>query len=91
MSYWMFNCQDISKKVSISLDQTLPFYDRMMITFHLWMCKYCRRFRSQLLLLRKVIRSEEISGDATQPLPTLPAEIKERIKQTMSKPSSDLI
>ena len=91
MSHWMFNCKDVSKKFSKSMDLTLPFHERMMITLHLMMCRYCRRFKNQLLLLRKAVRFEELSGQDIDESVSLPLEIKEQIKQTMRSISSDSV
>jgi len=91
MSHWMFNCKDVSKKVSKSIDQTLPFPERMMISIHLWMCKYCRRFKKQLLILRTAIRLADRSGDDADMSPSLPLEIRDRIKQAMRNAYSEPI
>jgi len=79
----MFNCQDISKKVSQSMDRTLPTHERMMIMFHLWMCKYCKRFKSQLLILRNAIRQEELPGKDEDGSSSLPQEASVRIKHAL--------
>jgi len=90
MSHWMFNCKDVSTKVSKSMDQALPLHERMMISVHLWMCKYCRRFRDQMLILRYALRLADLPGDDAEPAPALPKGIRERIKQSirssLSKP-----
>lgn len=65
------------------MDQTLPFHQQIMIRFHLLMCKYCVRFRDQLLLIRKAIRHEEETGEALRPPETSFSEPRERIKQTL--------
>jgi predicted anti-sigma-YlaC factor YlaD len=91
MLHWMFRCKDVSKKVSISMDRPLPLPERMMITAHLWMCKYCRRFRDQMLILRNALRLADLPGDDQDQRLTLPGEIKERIKQSMRKIFSDPI
>ncbi len=83
MSHWMFSCQDVSAKVSRSMDQALPLHERMMISVHLWMCKYCRRFRDQMLILRYALRLADLPGDDADPSLSLPKEIGERIKQLM--------
>jgi predicted anti-sigma-YlaC factor YlaD len=83
MSHWMFNCKDVSTKVSRSMDQTLPLHERMMISVHLWMCKYCRRFRDQMLILRYALRLADLPADDADPSPSMPKEIAERIKQAM--------
>jgi len=74
------------------MDCVLPFRQRMMIGFHLLMCKYCARFRDQLLLISKAIRTEEDSDEELRPSDPSFAEPRERIKQTLrdqSKKKSD--
>jgi len=74
------------------MDRVLPFHQQMMIRFHLQMCKYCMRFRDQLLLIRKAIRTEEDSDEELRPSESSFSEPKERIKQTLrnqSKKKSD--
>ena len=61
MNHWMFRCKDISQKVSLSMDTSLPLHHRMAIRFHLMMCRYCARFHRQLMLLRTTSRL--VDGD----------------------------
>ena len=83
MSHWMFNCKAVSKKVSESMDRLLPLHQRMMITAHLWMCKYCNRFRSQLLILRNAIRLEALPGCDADRASCLPKDTGNRIREAM--------
>ncbi len=74
------------------MDRVLPFYQQMMIRFHLQMCKYCARFHDQSLLIRKAIRTEEDSDEELRPPEFSFSEPRERIKQTLrnqSKKKSD--
>ena len=73
------------------MDHTLPLHERTMITLHLMMCKYCRRFKNQLLLLRKAVRFEKLSGHVVDESVSLPMEIREQIKQTMKNTISESI
>ena len=34
MKHWMFRCKDVSQKVSQSMDDPLPYYQRMAIRIH---------------------------------------------------------
>ena len=87
----MFNCKSVSEKVSLAMDQTLPFRERLMIMLHMWMCKYCRRFKKQLLILSKAAQFAELSsGDADQTL-SLSLEAKERIKKNVAAAVTDPI
>jgi hypothetical protein len=79
----MFNCKQVSQKVSESMDRVLPFHQQMMIRSHLLMCKYCARFRDQLLLIRKAIRSEEDPGEALKHSEPSFSESRKRIKQAL--------
>ena len=83
MRHWMFNCNEVSQKVSESMDRVLPFHQQMMIRFHLQMCKYCARFRNQLLMIRKAIRNEEDTDAELRPSEISFSEPRERIKQTL--------
>ena len=83
MSHWMFNCKKVSTLVSESMDRKFPFHHRIMITAHLLMCKYCNRFKKQLVILRNAVGLEEIHEAHVGPSPALSEETHERIKQVM--------
>ncbi len=83
MGHWMFNCNEVSQKVSESMDRVLPSHQHMMIRFHLQMCKHCARFRDQLQLIRKAIRTEEAPDEELKPSESFFSEPRERIKQTL--------
>lgn len=40
MKLWMFRCQDVSQKVSQSMDASLPLSHRLAVRMHLMMCRY---------------------------------------------------
>jgi hypothetical protein len=83
MGHWMFSCHEVAQRVSESMDRVLPFHQRLMIRFHFQMCKYCARFRDQLLLIRKAIRYEKETDEELSPSETPFSEARERIKQTL--------
>ena len=78
----MFNCHELSQKVSESMDRVMSFHQQMMIRFHLQMGKYCERFRGQLLLTRRAIRMGEDSDEKLKPSNFF-SEPRVRIKQTL--------
>ncbi|MDJ0818525.1 MAG: hypothetical protein QNJ58_20125 [Desulfobacterales bacterium] len=80
----MFNCKSVSEKVSLAMDQTLPFRERLMITMHMWMCKYCRRFKDQMLTMRKALRLEESYEEKAGLSLSLPSRIREQIKKDLT-------
>jgi hypothetical protein len=83
MKHWMFCCKDVSKKFSESLDRKLPLHERMFIRMHQLMCRYCARFRRQLLLLRELSRSDKIVGLSQDLSAGLSQQARERIKASL--------
>jgi len=83
MKHWMFCCKDVSQKFSESMDRKLPLDDRIFIRFHQLMCRYCSRFRRQLLLLRELSRSDNIAGMPQDFSAGLSLEARERIKASL--------
>jgi hypothetical protein len=83
MNHWMFNCKEVTQIVSESLDRKLPLYQRMGIRFHLSMCRFCSRFRKQLLILRRMMRFQDrFIEDEKHPI-TLDIKARERIKRSL--------
>ena len=82
MSHWMFNCKEVSLRVSTSLDHKLPLQERLMIAMHLAMCRYCSRFKKQLLLIRSALW-EDGPPAADTPETPLPRETAGRIKKLL--------
>jgi hypothetical protein len=83
MKHWMFCCKDVSKKISESMDRNLPLHHRLFIRIHLMMCKYCSRFKQQLMMLRKLSGLEIAPGDDMTPPIVLSMEARDRIKKSL--------
>ena len=66
------------------MDRKLPFHERMFIRFHILMCKYCSRFRRQLLLLRELSRSDKIDRISQDIAAGLSLGARERIKALLN-------
>ncbi len=81
----MFNCKDVSQRVSESMDRSLPLHHRMMIKIHLMMCKYCARFKQQLLALRDACRLDDLYGEDCEHIHDLAEAARDRLKQSLSK------
>ena len=47
------SCSKMSKLMSASLDRPLTRYERFQLRMHLYICRFCRRFFSQIQLIRK--------------------------------------
>jgi hypothetical protein len=83
MYRWMFNCKEVTRLVSESLDRELPFPQRMGVRMHLLMCKFCSRYRKQLLILKRATHFYALHGDDIESSTTLPTEARERIKSSL--------
>ena len=84
MHHWMFNCREVTRLVSVSLDRELPLYQRMGLRFHLLMCKFCGRYRKQLLIMRETMRSHAKDDvEVNCPVPLSP-ETRKRMKEVLT-------
>ncbi len=83
INHWMFRCRDVSAKVSLSMDTSLPLLERMAIRFHLMMCRYCGRFRRQLIMLRAVCRQVDTDPMPEGDSPGLSQEAKARLREKL--------
>lgn len=83
MSHWMFNCKEVSRRISESMDHDISLYQRMLIRMHVLMCRYCARFRRQVLFLRALCRSRRLDESALDTSVNLPPDARERIRQAL--------
>ena len=67
--YWIFNCRRVSERFSRSLDTPPSIAERLGFALHFMMCRYCARYRRQLLFIRRLMRREgdALSGEALSP------------------------
>ena len=83
MGHWIFDCSDISRLVSDSMDRRLPLYQRFGIRFHMMMCRYCARYRKQLFFLRKAIQFHSATAADEKPYTNLSDESRNRINRAI--------
>jgi hypothetical protein len=81
----MFNCKKVTQLLSESLDRNLPLYQRMGMRIHLMMCKFCSRYKEQLLFLRKTARLYSESSEDSDLSIQLSSEVGQRIKESMAR------
>ena len=75
------NCKEAVRLQSDALDQPLPFRKRIGLGIHLLLCKWCRRYGRQILLLRTACK--RCSDHEHLPPQTLSAEARQRIKDKL--------
>ena len=78
----MMNCKQASQLISRGLDTTLSKRERFALKLHLFVCKYCSRFRQQLTALNVAISKmgKQIEDD---PNIQLPEKTKARIVKAL--------
>jgi hypothetical protein len=86
MKMWMFNCRQIARLVSESMDRELSPGRRLGVRFHLLMCRHCARYRKQLHLMRRLLRSRA-STDAEYYTAAMNEQAKERLRMLIDKKS----
>lgn len=76
------NCKQASQLISRGIDVTLSKRERFALHIHLFMCKYCSRFRQQLKTLNVAINNlrKQIEDDSSI---QLPEETKTRIVKAL--------
>ncbi len=84
----MFNCKEVSRLISESMDRNLPLYQRILIWMHLLMCKYCARFRRQIVMLRELCRSYQLDENFLDPTVILSPDARARIQKTLKSSSA---
>ena len=80
----MLSCKDVTQLLSESMDASLPVGKRVGVRLHLLICKFCLRYKRQLLLIRETARRLAAIDDI--PGETLSAEARERIRKSLATP-----
>ena len=55
------SCDVITEKISESLDRKLSLKERLQIKVHLMYCKYCLRYRDQIMYMRRLLEKDSAS------------------------------
>ncbi len=83
MTHWMFDCREISRLVSMSMDARLTLYQRTGLRLHLLMCRYCTRHRRQLFFLRELMHGYSRLCDTRSKEVRLPPETRDRLREKL--------
>ena len=85
MIHWMFNCREVTRLVSESLDREMTLGERIGIKVHLWMCKICPEVMKQMLFIRESIQLLSIEEGPLSADVSLSPEARERITRALSQ------
>lgn len=81
----MLNCKETSKLASQMMDRTLPLKTRISIKMHVLMCRFCKRYFSQITFIREALRlaDDEVKFETESSSVRLTPEMKERIRERL--------
>jgi hypothetical protein len=82
----MLSCKEVSHLVSQSLDRKLPLWQRIQVRLHLLMCRFCSRFRKQVLFLKDAAHHYLLAVEADTAevaRPGLSPEARDRMKRSL--------
>jgi hypothetical protein len=81
----MFNCKEVTRLVSESLDRELPLSQRIGVRIHLLMCKLCPEAKRQMLFIREAMRLFSLESPAVELDASLSPEARDRIRHSLRK------
>jgi hypothetical protein len=82
------SCKEAAKATAEALEHQLPFYRRFALGFHLLICFGCRRYRSQVIGLNRLVR--RYVREETKPIDldaTTRQRLVERLRQASGTPA----
>jgi len=82
------SCKKVTEIISESMEQKPTFRRRMEVRLHLLICKWCTRYRKQLLFIRNVLRRGPEKVGANAPGGLSP-EARERMKRALNQNRAD--
>src|ERR1043165_3417555 len=79
------SCQDMTRLLSEAMDRPLPLGIRLKMRLHFLICKWCERYKNQLLFLRQALRRnpDQLEGEAAASSTALSPEAKDRLKRAL--------
>ena len=78
-------CKDMTRLLSESMDRPLPLGISIKMRLHFLICKWCERYKNQLLFLRQALRRNpyDLESDAPASTTSLSPEAKDRLKRAV--------
>lgn len=85
----MITCEESTFLTSKKQQDKLSTSERLQLFFHLLMCKYCRRFASQIALINKAIFRMRKRVEQQSTHICLTEEQKQKIQQALKDQQAD--
>jgi len=78
-------CNQVVKLVSEEMDHPLPLGTKIKVRLHFLICKWCERYREQLIFIRSAMRRhpDKLEGQDQPAAPSPSPEAHERLKQAL--------
>lgn len=83
MARFLPTCEQVSEKLSRSMDQKLSFRERFGIRIHLLGCELCRRYEKQLFAMERILRRYADRYEKEDTPIGLSPEAKARIRHSL--------
>ena len=87
----MINCRQATRLVSQAMDTKLPWHRRLAVRIHLLYCVWCRRYASQLQILRKAAKQlpeEDLDTSAHKLSDDAKKRMCARLNEALKEPPS---
>lgn len=83
----MLNCRDATKLISESLDRKTTFVEKISLWLHTVLCGFCRRFRTNMIAIQKMVRKHDVNPEQSKinPNDSLSDEAREKIKTLIAR------
>jgi predicted anti-sigma-YlaC factor YlaD len=78
-------CKDTTELISENMDHNISVFKRWRMGYHLALCKYCRKYKTQLESLRQMTLGLDDEVSESTPQTSLKSDSKERMKQVIEK------
>lgn len=80
-------CTQATRIISDSLDAPQRLHLRIALRVHVAVCRACRRYRQQLLALRRALRELGDGAEESGDTEALPSDVRERIRRALEQRS----
>ena len=74
------DCKETIRAMSDAMERTPSFRQRILIRLHMHICEWCKRYKEQLLLIRKGSREMDYAAPSTEALSN---NARERMKEAL--------
>jgi len=84
----LLSCKQISLATCAAMNRPMRWQERLTIRMHLMMCTHCRRFKSQMDFVKRVLAlsaGRSVSRDGATVDVRLSAEARQRIKAAIGQ------